>query len=84
MSFWKINISLLFRPFVIRGPWISLLGFQDAIKAKRNTRSSAIVPTKGQLISKELYGILNSSKKRTKKFDLTTMIPQIELFLFFF
>ena len=39
------HISLLFRPFVIRGPWISLLGFQDAIKAKRNTRSSAVVPT---------------------------------------
>ena len=27
---------------------------------------------KGQLISKGLFGILNSSKKRTKKFDLTT------------
>ena len=26
--------------------------------------------TKGQLISKGLVGILNSSKKRTKKFDL--------------
>ena len=33
---------------------------------------------KGQLISKGLFGILNSSKKRTKKFDLTTMIPQVE------
>ena len=30
--------------------------------------------TKGQLISKGLFGILNSSKKRTKK---TTMIPQV-------
>ena len=29
---------------------------------------------KGELISKELFGILNSSKKWTKKFDLTTMI----------
>ena len=27
---------------------------------------------KGQLISKGLFGILNSSKKRTKKIDLTT------------
>ena len=26
--------------------------------------------SKGQLISKGLFGILNSSKKRTKKFDL--------------
>ena len=29
---------------------------------------------KGQLISEGLFGILNSSKKRTKKFDLTTMV----------
>ena len=39
---------------------------------------------KGQLISKGLFGILNSSKKRTKKFDLTTMIPQVDLFSFVF
>ena len=39
---------------------------------------------KGQLISKGLFGILNSSKKRMKKFDLTTMIPQVDLFLFVF
>ena len=37
---------------------------------------------KGQLISKGLFGILNSSKKRTKKIDLTTMIPQVDLFSF--
>ena len=36
---------------------------------------------KGQLISKGLFGILNSSKKRTEK-NSTTMIPQVELFLF--
>jgi hypothetical protein len=29
---------------------------------------------KGQIISKANYGILNSSKKRTRKFDFTTMI----------
>ena len=39
---------------------------------------------KGQLISKGLFGILNSSKKRTKKFDFTTMIPQVDLFSFVF
>ena len=32
-----------------------------------------IIVDKGQLISKELVGILNSSKKRTKKFDLKTV-----------
>ena len=32
------------------------------------------VITKGQLISKGLFGILNSSKKWTKKFNLTTIL----------
>ena len=39
---------------------------------------------KGQLISKCLFGIFNSSKKRTKKFDFTTMATQVELFSFVF
>ena len=40
--------------------------------------------SKGQLISKGLFGILNSSKKRMKKFNSTTMIPQVDLFSFVF
>jgi hypothetical protein len=40
--------------------------------------------SKGQLITKCLFGVLNSSKKQTKKFDLTTMISQVEFFLFVF
>ena len=43
-----------------------------------------IISTKGQLISKANYGILISSKKRTNKFDFTTMIPQVDLFSFIF
>ena len=39
---------------------------------------------KGQLISKGLFGMLNSSKNITKKMDPTTMKPQIELFSFVF
>ena len=39
---------------------------------------------KGQLISKGLFAILNSSKKRTKTFDLTTMISQVDMFSFVF
>ena len=39
---------------------------------------------KGQLISKGLFSILNSPKNRTKKFDFTTMIPQVDLFSFVF
>ena len=31
--------------------------------------------TKGQFISKGLFGILDSSKKRRKKIELSTMIP---------
>ena len=39
---------------------------------------------KGQLISKELFDILKSSKKPRKIFDLTTIIPQLDLFSFVF
>ena len=39
---------------------------------------------KGQLILKCLFGIFNSPKKLTKKFDFTTMVPQVELFSFVF
>ena len=45
------------------------------IVPKDGGTSSSNVP-KGQLISKGLFFILNSPKKRTKKFDFTTMIPQ--------
>ena len=39
---------------------------------------------KAQLISKGLFDILNSSKKRRKKFNFTAMIPQVNLFSFVF
>ena len=39
---------------------------------------------KGQLVSKCLFGIFNSPKKRTKKFDFTTMVPLVELLSFVF
>ena len=39
---------------------------------------------KGQIISKGLFGIINSPKKGTKIFDFTTMIPQLDLFFFVF
>ena len=39
---------------------------------------------KGQLISKCLFGIFNFPKKQTKQLDFTTMVPQVELFLFIF
>ena len=35
------------------------------------TNPENTICTKGQLISKGLFSILNSSKKRTKKFNLT-------------
>ena len=44
--------------------------------------SARMQHAKGQLISKGIFGILNSSKKQTKQFDLTTMVPQVELFSF--
>ena len=60
--------------------WMSLLGFSTILRPFLVIFS----PTKGRLISKGLFGILNSSNKWTKKFRLTTMIPQVELFAFFF
>ena len=39
---------------------------------------------KGQVISKGFLMSLISSKKRTKKFDFTSMIPQVDLFSFIF
>ena len=48
-----------------------------------NTRNVVANP-KGQLISECLFDIFNSPKKRTNKFDFTTMVPQVELFLFVF
>ena len=47
-------------------------------------RSKFVQVSKGQLISKGLSGILNSRTKQTKKFDFTTMIPQVDSFLFVF
>ena len=53
---------------------------------KTCTVSTSTNSTKGQLISKCLFGIFNSSQKQMKEFDLavTTMVPQVELFLFVF
>ena len=58
----------------------------------KNTKLSlfdvcGVLPTKvfkGQLISKCLLGIFNSSKKRTNEFYFTTIKPQIDLFSFLF
>ena len=37
--------------------------------------------SRGQLISKCLFGIFNSPKKQIKIFDFTTMVPQVVRFL---
>ena len=55
--------------------------FQSASKC---TRIYGLLRTKGQLFSKCLFGVFNSSKKTNKKFNLTTMVSQVELFLFVF
>ena len=39
---------------------------------------------KGQLISKCIFVVFNSPKKRIKKFDFTTMVPQVEIFFVHF
>ena len=69
--------------------------FFRQIRVKRDSLLSYIVfyvkarqkwiTTKGQLISKGLVGTLNSSKKPNEnKLAYIAMIPQVELFSFFF
>ena len=62
-----------------------LIKFQAIIRQDMNWHFFLmLVSSKGQLISKCIFGVFNFSKKRTKKFDLTTMIPQGDLFSFKF
>ena len=51
---------------------------------KTNDKLNLSVHYKGQIILKGFLMSLISSKKRTKEFDFTTMIPQVDLFLFGF
>ena len=51
---------------------------------QKHIEQNVIVCIKGQLISKCLFGIFNSPKKQTKKFNFTTMVPQVVLFSFVF
>ena len=66
------------------GSWGRVECTIHSISAKTSENGIKCAKPKGQLISKGLFGILNSSKKQTKKIDLTTMIPQGDLFLFVF
>ena len=64
--------------------WVRLFVVFDYILTRACRRRKPLVRwydlAKGQLISKGFFAILNSSKKRTKQFNLTTMIPQVNLF----
>jgi hypothetical protein len=55
-------------------------------KATKNDEIFTIDLTlcKGQFILKYPFGIFNSLKKRTKKFDFTTTVPQVQFFSFIF
>ena len=46
-------------------------------------KTIGFIDFKGQLFSKCFFVIFNSPKKRTKKFNFTTMVPQFELFSVF-
>ena len=41
-------------------------------------RISGGIFCKGQLISKCIFGIFNSPKRRTRKFDFTATVPQVK------
>ena len=51
---------------------------------KLQVHTAAFSNAKGQIISKEFLVSSISSKKRTKEFDFTNMIPQVDLFLLVF
>ena len=61
-----------------------LLNGENCLDATMGLNYFSNYISKDQLISKCLFGIFNSPKKRTKKFDFTTMVPQVELFSFVF
>ena len=62
------------------GSHIKISNLENHMKKQNKKHQNA----KGQLISKGRFGILNSSKKQTKNLNLSTMIPQVALFLFVF
>ena len=63
------TVSVLFR-----AGWFSIMEFQV---------TCLHMCSKGQLISKELFGIFNPFKKQTKKINVTTMIPRLFFVRFF-
>ena len=86
--------SACFRPFLnptTLSANVNISSYQYDIKFFENSptyffvhvgKGKSLFEFKGQLISKGLFSILNSSKKRTK--NLTTMIPQDDLLSFVF
>ena len=56
----------------------------DLSNSDPNGTAPYLKTTKGQIISKGFLMSSISSKKRTKEFNFTTMIPQVDLFSFVF
>ena len=54
----------------------------STLKGRYYVHELKLSRSKGQLISKCLFGIFNSPKKRTKKFNFTNMLPQSNCFCF--
>ena len=85
-QFWVVLAlyrPLIFRPFLEFRHQKTNWNRPNDLKHRYNFFISSLA-CKGQLISKCLFGLFNRSKKRTKQFDLTTMIPQVDLFSFVF
>ena len=81
-----ISNTLNYEQYVYqKGIWtISALQHTNMVISILKSKRTSLPSLKGQLISKCLFGIFNSPKKRTKKFNFTTMVPQVELFSFVF
>ena len=86
----NIEFALVVNLARLAYPWWWVLGCTPQI-LKRNTMCHLLHMkkrkkhgTSDQLISKGFLMSSISSKKRTKEFDFTTMIPQVDLFSFVF
>ena len=91
---WRIWIIIILCLFFYETDWILNIGDsnKNPIMLKYFSKESSYLYIswkntqigKGQLLSKCLGSIFDSPKKRTKKFDFTTKVPQVELFSFIF
>ena len=82
--YFRPNLTIFFFSWKLKNMWHFSKVFKTYHYFWKKLNAIADIMHKGQLISKCLFGIFNSPKKRTNKFDFTTMKPQVDLSSFVF